>query len=123
MFFSLYLADLSINVAIVTDPNGILVDGEYNYPILTSIILSCNATQTDGTPITGASYSWRDHGCYTNSHGVQDPCFYDGYATGYNFTGDNLLAQDAGNVSCSAFVNGIYYTSHLLRIRISGEQL
>ena len=121
MFVSLYLADLSINVVIVTDPSGTLVDGIYNYPILTSVIFSCIATSTDSTPITGASYYYRDRSCYTNSHGVRDPCFYEGTTTGYNITGDNLLAQDAGNVSCTAIVNGVYYYSNILRLRISGE--
>ena len=126
MFVSLYLADPNINVAIVTDPPGTPVDGAgntFDYPLLTSVRLFCNATPADGSPVTGVSYSWNDMGCYNSDHGVQDPCFYRLYTSGNNITDYNLRAEDAGSVSCTVSVSSEFYTSNSLTLRISGEQL
>ena len=126
MFVSLYLADPNINVAIVTDPPGTPVDGpgnRFDYPLMTSVRLFCNATPADGSPVTGVSYSWHDIGCYNNNHGVQNPCFYRLYTTGNNITDNNLRAEDAGSVTCTVSVSSESYTSDSLTLRISGEQL
>ena len=45
--FSLYFADSSINIAVVSDPPGTPVNGlsnTFDYPVLTSVRLLCNAT-------------------------------------------------------------------------------
>ena len=126
MYVSLYLADPNINVAVVTDPPGTPVNGAgntFDYPLLTNVRLFCNATPADGSPVTGVSYSWHDSGCYTNGHGVQDPCFYSQYTTANNITGYDLRVEDAGDVTCTVSISSESYTSDSLRLRISGEQL
>ena len=83
----------------------------------------CNATTVDGSPVTVTSYSWTAIDCYTRSGGVQDPCFYSYNPTGQNITSPGLLAPSAGTVTCTATIDGMDYTSDLLTLRISGEQL
>ena len=121
-----FFAGLSINVTILTDPEGTPVNGSNNtfdYPILTSVSLLCMATMPDGSPVTMASYSWTATNCYNHTGGVQSPCFYSGGRTGYNITENSLLAPDAGTVACTVTVNGVNFTSDPLTLRISGEQL
>ena len=120
----LYLVD--VNVTIVTNPAGTPVDGQpntYDYPILTSVTLMCIVIAADGSPVTVTSYSWTAVNCYTHDGGVYDPCFYSGGRTGQNITGTDLLAPDAGTVTCTATVSGLNFTSDPLTLRISGEQL
>ena len=84
----------------------------------------CMATAVDGSPVTVISYSWTAVNCYSRSGGVQDPCFYSlPSATGQNITSTGVLAPDAGNVTCTATIDGINYTSDPLTLRVSGEQL
>ena len=84
----------------------------------------CMATAVDGSSVTVTSYSWITTNCYTRSGGVQNPCFYSlPTATGQNVTGNELLAPDAGTVTCTATIDGMDYTSDPLTLRISGEQL
>ena len=85
----------------------------------------CMATAADGSsPVTVTSYEWTANDCYTHSGYVQNPCFYSlPSAMGQNVTGINLLATDAGAVTCTATIDGIDYTSDPLTLRISGEQL
>ena len=113
------------NVTIVTDPAGIPVDGQpgtFDYPIFTSVTLMCMATAVDGSPVTVTAYSWAAEDCYTRSGGVLNPCFYSlNNPTGQNITGNNLLAPDAGTVTCTATIDGMDYTSDPLTLRISGE--
>ena len=117
---------MNINVTIVTDPKGTLVNGSINtfdYPVLTSVSLLCMATIEDGSSVTTASYSWTATNCYHRTGGVQSPCFYSGGRTGYNITYNSLLAQDAGTVSCTVTFGSVSFTSDPLTLRISGEQL
>ena len=67
------------------------------------------------------SYHWTAMNCYNDSTGIINTCFYDGNKTGQNITGHDLLAQDAGNVSCTAIIDGVNCTSSPLTLRISGE--
>ena len=92
---------------------------------MTSLTLTCLAIASDGSPATVTSYSWAATNCYTRNGGVQDPCFYSlPSATGQNITSNTgLLATGAGTVTCTATIDGIDYTSDLLTLRISGEQL
>ena len=112
------------NVVIIIDPNGIPVDGEpntFDYPILSSVTLTCMVTITNQSQFTVTSYHWTAKNCYTHDDGVEDPCFYGGNQTGQNITGNDLLAQDAGTVTCTATISGIEYESNPLTLRISGE--
>ena len=118
---------MGINVTIVTNPEGTPVNGSSNtfdYPILTSVSLICIVTTPDGSPVTATSYSWTATNCYNRTGGVQSSCFYSGGRTGYNITGDSLLASDAGNVTCTATIAaGVDFTSDPLTLCISGKHL
>ena len=126
-FLTLYLVGVhGQNATIVTDPAGTAVDGQpgtFDYLILTSVTLMCMATASDGSPVTVTAYSWTATNCYTRTDGVRDPCFYGNNPTGQNITGNNLLAPDAGTVTCTVTIDGMDYTSDPLTLRISGEQL
>ena len=112
-------------VSIVTDPAGTPVDGQSNtfdYPILSNVNLTCMVTAV-GAPANVTSYRWTATNCYDYAGNIEDPCFYSGNLTGQNITGSELLAQDAGDVSCTATINDSNYTSDPLTLRISGEKL
>ena len=109
-------------VTIVTDPAGVPVNGQdntFDYPLFTNVTLFCMATAVGGSPATVMSYHWNAINCHQQT--VGDPCFYNQSQTSQNITGNNLLAQDAGTVSCTATINGTDYTSDPLTLRISGE--
>ena len=94
------------------------MDGQNNtfdYPILTHVTLMCIATTTADTV---TSYHWNVINCYSDTGDY--PCFYSQNQTSQNITND-LRAQDAGTVSCTATINGTNYTSGPLTLRIAGE--
>ena len=78
----------------------------------------CITTAADGSPATVISYHWNVVNCYDNTGDY--PCFYSQNQTSQNIT-HNLLARDAGTVSCTATIDGTNYTSDPLTLRISGE--
>ena len=124
----LYVGVVGQNVIIVTDPDGIPVDGQpntFDYPILTNVTLMCMATTTDGSPANVTSYYWIATKCYNSTDDIKfsivDPCFYNGSHIGQNLTGTDLLAQDAGTVICIATIGDTNYTSDPLALRISGK--
>ena len=128
MFNYIYIGVDGQTVTIVTDPAGTPVDGQpgtFDYPILTRLTLMCMAIASDGSPVTVTSYSWTAINCYTRTGGVENPCFYSvGNPTGQNVTSSGgILATDAGTVTCTTTIDGMYYTSDPLKLRISGEQL
>ena len=111
-------------VTIVTDPAGVPVDGQNNtfdYPILINITLICIVTAADGSPATVTSSYWNAVNCYRDSGDYH--CFYSQGQTRklQNVTGNNLRANDAGTVNCTATIDGTNYTSDPLTLRISGE--
>ena len=117
----------ALNVTIVSSPAGTLVSGPTNtfdYPILSSVTLTCNVTSNDGSSFTMASYQWNTAECYNNSKftGSDPQCFPHGQTT-QNVTGNDLNAEDAGTITCTVTVNGSDYTSEPFTLRISGEQL
>ena len=119
----LYVGVDGQNVTIVTNPAGVPVDGQNNtfdYPILTKVILMCMTT-ADGSPANVTSYRWDAINCYNDSHDVNNSCFYGRGQTNQIITGNNLRAEDAGTVSCTATIDGTDYTSDPLTLRISGE--
>ena len=81
----------------------------------------CIAAAADESPVTVTSYRWNAMDCYNNSRGVNDPCFYSNGQTNQSITGNNLRAQDAGIVRCTATIGSTDYTSDPLTLRISGE--
>ena len=114
-------------VTIVSSPAGTPVSGSTNtfdYPILSSVTLTCNVASIDGSSFNVTSYQWNTAGCYTNSKftGSNPECFPHGQTT-QNVTGNDLNAEDAGTITCTATISGSDYTSEPFTLRISGEQL
>ena len=110
-------------VTIVSSPAG-TVSGSTNtfdYPILSNVTLTC---MVNSTPSSSVTYRWNTAGCYTNSHytGSNPECFPHDQTT-QSVTGNNLNAEDAGTITCTARISGSDYTSEAFTLRISGEQL
>ena len=122
MYFS--GVDSQTTVTIVSNPNGTAVSGSdntFDYPILSSVILTCMVNPTPSSPV---NYEWGTTGCYTNSKftGGYQECFPHDETT-QNVTGNNLNAEDAGTITCTATISGSDYTSESFTLRISGEQV
>ena len=71
-----------------------------------------------------ATYQWNTTGCYNNFKFTDSnpQCFPHGQ-TRRRVTGNNLNAEDAGTITCTASINGSKYTSEPFTLCISGEQL
>ena len=78
----------------------------------------------DPTPSSSVTYQWNTTGCYTNSKFTPDnpECFPHSQTT-QSVTSDDLNAEDAGTITCTARINNVPYTSGPFTLRISGEQL
>ena len=78
-------------------------------------------TSSDGGstifPVTRTQ--WDTTGCFTNNAHTTPTCFPIGQTT-QNVTGNNLLAEDAGTITCTVTIGGVDYTSGPLTLRISG---
>ena len=129
MLMVLIVSDVSdVTVTIVSSPAGTPVSGSTNtfgYPILSSVTLTCMVSLSNGEALTGtATYQWDTTGCYTNTgHNSGNPtCFPTGQTT-QNVTDNNLLADDAGTITCTVTVSGVDFTSDPLILRISGEHV
>ena len=123
MYFS--GVDSQFMVTIVSSSAGTAVSGStFDYPILSSVTLTCHVTSDDGSSFTVISYHWNTAGCYTNSQFTPSnpECFPHGQTT-QSVTGNDLNAEDAGNITCTATINGYNYISELFTLRISGEQV
>ena len=111
--------DGQTTVTIVSTPAGTPVSGSTNtfdYPILGSVNLTCMMDP----PLSGSViYTWDTTGCYVNNNGERN-CFPNGQST-QTVIGNNLLAHDAGTITCSVSIdNGPLITSDLFTLRISG---
>ena len=111
-------------VTIVSSPAGIPVSGSdntFDYPILSSVTLTCMVNPTPSSTVT---YKWGTTGCYTNTKftGSNPECFPDRQTT-QNVTGNNLNAEDAGTITCTVTIDGVDYASEPFSLRISGEQV
>ena len=73
------------------------------------------------TPLSAVTYRWNTDGCYTNDYftGSNPECFPHGQTT-QSVTGDDVNAEDAGTITCTARINGVDYTSELFTLHISG---
>ena len=71
-----------------------------------------------------SSYLWDTTGCYTNDQFTPSnpECFPHGQ-TSQDVTKNNLNAEDAGTITCSAMISGGRRTSEPFTLRVSGEQL
>ena len=112
----------AITVTIVSTPGGTPVSGSTNtfdYPILSSVTLTCMVTSSDGSTFTVTGYQWDTTRCFTNNAHDTPTCFPAGQTT-QNVTGINLLAEDAGIITCTIFIYDVDYTSEPLTLLISG---
>ena len=110
--------DGQYTVTIVSTPAGTPVSESnctFDYPILSNVTLTC---MVDPSPPASATYLWNTRGCYANSRG-EISCFPTGQTT-QNVTGNDLLAEDAGTITCTATIGDDDYTSGPLTLRISG---
>ena len=117
--------DGQFTVTIVSSPAGTPVSGftnTFDYPILSTVSLTCNVESDDGSSFYVSYYRWNTAGCYTYpSFNSGNPrCFPHGY-TGRTVTGTDLNAEDAGTITCTATISGSDYTSELFTLHISGK--
>ena len=106
-------------ISISSNPAGTPVSGSTNtfdYPILSSVTLTC---MVDPSPATTVTYQWNTGGCFTSFRHNIPTCFPANQTT-QNVTGNNLLAEDAGTITCTVTIDGVDYTSDPFTIRISG---
>jgi len=106
-------------VSIVSDPAGTRVSGaanSFDYPILSSVTLTCMVNSTPSAPVT---YRWNTEGCYADIRKRKN-CF-PLHKTTQKLTKHNLLAVDAGTITCTATILGVEYTSNEFTLRISGK--
>ena len=114
-----------LGVTIVSSPAGTPVSGSTNtfdYPILSSVTLTC---MVNPTPSSSVTYQWNTDGCYTNTQftGSNPECFPHGKTT-QSVTGNDLRADDAGTITCTAMISDSdLITSGPFTLRISGEHL
>ena len=119
--------DSQFTVTIVRSPAGTPVSGSdntFDYPILSSVILTCDVTSNDTSSFTVSSYRWNTDRCYNHTQytGSNPQCFPFNQIT-QNVTGNDMNAEDAGTITCTAMINGTNYTSEPFTLRISGDQL
>jgi len=77
-------------------------------------------TSSDGSNPTVTNYQWTTTGCFTNNAHTTPTCFPTGQTT-QSVTGNNLLAEDAGTITCTATIDGVgTRPSGPLTLRISG---
>jgi len=71
----------------------------------------------DPSPPAGATYQWNT-GCFTNNFHTDQTCFPAGQTT-QSVTGDNLLAEDAGTITCTVTIGASQFTSNSFTLRIA----
>ena len=111
--------DNQFTATIVSNPAGTPVSGSTNtfdYPILSSVTLTC---MVDPSPPADATYQWNTGGCFTNDRHTTQTCFPTGQTT-QHVTGNDLIAEDAGTITCTVTIGGVDYTSIPLTLHISG---
>ena len=108
----------------MSNPAGAPINGSTNtfdYPILSSVTLTCMVTSSNGPSFTVTNYQWNTTGCYTHpDHNSGNPtCFPTGQTT-QSVTGNHLTAEDTGTITCAVTIGGVNYTSGPLTLHISG---
>jgi len=105
-------------ITLVSSPAGRRVSGTastFDYPILSSVTLTCIVYPIPSVPVT---YRWNTEKCYVDNHN-ESRCFPAGKTT-QSVSEDNLIAKDAGTITCTAILLGQEYTSDEFTLRISG---
>ena len=77
------------------------------------------ATPSNGSVI---DYQWNTTECFTNTKHDISTCF-DTDRKRKNITVNNLLAEDAGTISCTVTIGDRRYTSEPLTLRVSGTHV
>jgi len=122
LFVTIVSNGQTYTVTIVSNPAGTPVSGSiytFDYPILSSVTLTCMVTSSGGLTFTVTNYQWNTTRCFTSNRHDIPTCFPTGQTT-QTVTGNNLLAEDAGTITCSVTIGGVNYTSGPLTLRISG---
>jgi len=122
VFYILDDVDGHVSVTIVSNPDGTPVSGSdntFDYPILSSVTLTCMVKSSNGLAFTVTNYRWNTTECFTNDVHNVPTCFPTNQTT-QNVTDNNLLAEDAGTITCTVTIGGVDYTSGPLTLRISG---
>ena len=73
----------------------------------------------DPSPATTVTYQWNTARCFTSFRHNIPTCFPANQTT-QSVTDNNLLAEDAGTITCTVTIDGVNYTSGPLTLRISG---
>ena len=75
-------------------------------------------------PSSSVIYRWNTARCYVNSkfNSGNPQCFPHGQTTP-SVTGNDLISEDAGTISCIVTISGKDYNSEPFTLRISGELL
>ena len=120
-------SQITFTVTIISSPAGTLVNestNTFDYPILSTVTLTCNVISDDGFSFNITSYQWNTEGCYTNPNfnDGNPSCFPEGQTT-QSVTDDDVTAEDAGTITCTVTINNTNYTSEPFTLRISGEHL
>ena len=78
----------------------------------------------DPSPSTTITYQWITTGCYTNINynGGVPSCFPHDQTTQI-VTDNDLTAEDAGTIICSATIFGEVYTSDPVTLHVSGKDV
>ena len=84
--------------------------------MLSSVTLTC---MVDPSSPANATYQWNTGECFINDHHNTPTCFPTDQ-TAQSVAGNNLLAEDAGTITCTVTIGGVDYTSGPLTLRISG---
>ena len=127
MFYSMWYDNAvgvngQLTVTIVSNPAGTPVSGSsstFDYPILSSVTLTCMVNTSDGSTFTVTNYHWDTTDCYTNHVHNIPTCFPTDQAT-QSVSESSLLAEDAGTITCTATIDGVNYTSGQFILRVSG---
>ena len=90
---------------------------------MSALTLTCTVTSDGGSLPNGITYQWNTAGCYTHNTftGNSPDCFPNEQRNQQTVTDDNLNAEDAGTITCTATFNGDSFTSEPFTLRISGE--
>ena len=112
-----------VTVTILRNPNGTQVnESTYDYPILSNVTLTCMVTSSNGSIPTMINYQWNTTECFTNTKHKNPTCFNTD-RTGKGITVNNLLAEDAGTITCTVSIGDSSYTSKPLTLRVSGMHI
>jgi len=76
----------------------------------------------DPSPSLPATYHWNARKCFTSFRHNIPTCFPVNQTT-QSVTGNNLLAEDAGTITCTVTIGGVDYISESLTLRISGTHI